>query len=78
MTIPDSITQIGDAAFVYCTNLKSINIPDSVTSVGIYAFSDCRAEITYRGKTYLPQDVTDENDITYPDYPDLYDAINNG
>ena len=41
ITIPDSVTSIGDAAFSGCTSLASIEIPDSVTSIGNYAFRDC-------------------------------------
>ena len=41
ITIPDSVTSIGDWAFGDCTSLTSITIPDSVTSIGSGAFMDC-------------------------------------
>ena len=41
ISIPDSVTSIGDGAFEYCCNLTSISIPDSVTSIGDGAFYDC-------------------------------------
>ena len=41
ITIPNSVTSIGEYAFSYCTGLTSITIPDSVTSIGNYAFSWC-------------------------------------
>ena len=41
VTIPASVTTIGDYAFSSCTSLNSITIPASVTSIGDYAFSDC-------------------------------------
>jgi len=40
ITIPNSITQIGNGAFL-CSSLTSIIIPNSVTSIGISAFSGC-------------------------------------
>ena len=41
VTLPDTITSIGDGAFVDCVLLKSITIPESVTSIGQAAFSGC-------------------------------------
>lgn len=40
MTIPSSVTKIGDYAFSGC-GLTSITIPTSVTTIGDFAFSDC-------------------------------------
>ena len=37
-TIPDSVTTIGDAAFMYCDSLTSVTIPNSVTTIGEDAF----------------------------------------
>ncbi len=41
VTIPDSVTSIGNSAFSRCRSLTSITIPDSVTSIGYCAFKDC-------------------------------------
>ena len=41
VTIPDTVTSIGEGAFFYCPNLTSVTIPDSVTSIGAYAFYNC-------------------------------------
>ncbi len=41
ITIPNSVTGIGDYAFYECGNLTSITIPNSVTNIGDSAFSNC-------------------------------------
>ena len=41
VTIPDSVTSIGDRAFYGCSGLTSVMIPDGVTSFGEWAFYDC-------------------------------------
>ena len=41
ITLPNSVTSIGNLAFTGCTSLKSITIPNSVTSIGDWAFSGC-------------------------------------
>ncbi len=43
LTIPDSVTSIGDAAFSECIRLTSLTIPNSVTSIGDAAFYDCNS-----------------------------------
>ena len=41
ITIPNSVTSIGDRAFYDCDSLKSVTIGNSVTSIGEYAFNGC-------------------------------------
>ena len=53
VTIPDSITEISDAAFLG-TGLRSVTIPDSVTRIGDDAFSQC-ADLT---SVTIPDSVT--------------------
>lgn len=42
ITIPSSVTTIGDYAFSGCEELTELNIPDSVKNIGEYAFEGCR------------------------------------
>ena len=37
VNIPDTVTSIGEYAFLECKKLKSLDIPDSVTEIGQYA-----------------------------------------
>ena len=41
ITIPEPVTRIGEGAFEYCTNLRSVTISNSVTSIGATAFRNC-------------------------------------
>ena len=41
VTIPNSVTSIGEGAFEHCTGLTSVTIPNSVTSIGYRAFRNC-------------------------------------
>ena len=53
VTIPDSVTSIGNAAFSGCTGLTSITIPKSVTSIGNYAFDGCYRLVEVYNKSAL-------------------------
>jgi hypothetical protein len=41
ITIPDSVSLIGNMAFAGCTNLTSVTLPSSLTFIGNGAFYDC-------------------------------------
>ena len=41
VTLPDSITSIGNAAFANCENLKTINIPEGITVLNEEVFRSC-------------------------------------
>ena len=41
ITIPNSVTSIGDRAFYCCTGLTSVAIPNSVTYIDYWAFEEC-------------------------------------
>ena len=54
LTIPDSVTSIGERAFSGCTSLISVTIGDGVTSIGDSVFRDCTNLISVT----IPNSVT--------------------
>ena len=42
VTLPDSISSIGQHAFAYCVEITSIKIPSRVTNLEGYVFSECK------------------------------------
>ena len=54
ITLPETVTSIGDYAFENCRELENINIPEAVTTIGIYAFSGC----TKLANLTIPENVT--------------------
>jgi len=54
VTIPDSVTNVGDYAFSGCSSLTTVTIPNSVTSIGDGAFQLC-ANLT---SVTIPNSVT--------------------
>ncbi len=61
MTIPASVTTIGDYAFQNCSGLTSVTISQGVTSIGQYAFSGCSG---LTGVT-IPASVTTIGDYAF-------------
>ena len=45
ITIPDSVTSIGEYAFYGCSSLTNVTVGDSVTSIGDEAFGGCNSAL---------------------------------
>ena len=63
ISIPASVTSIGQGAFYICKNLTTIDIPASVTSIGESAFSDCTnlTTITLHSNPFIGDNAFPDN-----------------
>ena len=53
-TIPDTVNEIEDCAFAYCTQLTDITIPENINSIGNSVFSSC----TSLTSIYIHENIT--------------------
>ena len=74
VTIPNSVTSIGNSAFENCSALTSIQFPDKLETIGKYAFRGCSALTSValpKGLTNIPDYIFAEcsslSDVTLPD-----------
>ncbi|MBQ7638898.1 MAG: leucine-rich repeat protein [Clostridia bacterium] len=45
VVVEEGVTSIGDNAFRWCDNLRSVSLPESLVSIGEWAFESCRSGI---------------------------------
>lgn len=58
VVIPDGVTEIGNRAFAFCTEVTSVHFPEGLVKIGDYAFQGCfmtrflnlPSSVTYVGK----------------------------
>lgn len=67
ITIPNSVTTIGDYAFWGCEQLTEITIPNSVTAIGNNAFENCRSLTSVN----IPYSVTSIGNYAFEDCSNL-------
>jgi BspA type Leucine rich repeat region (6 copies)/Divergent InlB B-repeat domain len=70
VTIPDTVTSLGNFAFYACSELASVTIPGSVNSIGDSAFDLC----TSLGGIVIPEGVTSMGELTFTECTSLTSA----
>jgi len=71
VTIPNSVTSIGQYAFAYCSGLTSITIPNSVTTIEPWAFTSCNGLTSIT----IPNSVTSIGQYAFAFSSSLYAVI---
>ncbi len=66
LTIPNSVTSIGNRAFYGCSSLKSVILPNSITAVGSDAFSSCSSLVKNAYPSNLSNPFSNGVNISYP------------
>ena len=61
ITLPSSLTYIGNLAFIRCTSLTSIDVPENVTEIGTNAFENC----TSLSVVHLPSSLTSIGGVAF-------------
>ena len=71
-TVRETITEIGDRAFKYCSNYKKIKIGTQVKNIGYNAFEGIENDVTIQGYTgsYAEQ-YANEHNITFESIGDV-------
>lgn len=67
ISIPESVTSIGEKAFFYCENLTSVNVPAQVTEIKLMTFSCCKSLTSIK----LPEGLTTIGSVAFDECTSL-------
>jgi hypothetical protein len=65
LTIPSSVSTIGNAVFYGCSGFTSVLFYDNLTTIGLYAFYGCSG---LTGELILPKGPTANSTLSIPEY----------
>lgn len=65
VTLPSSLTKIGERAFYQCTSLESISLPDNITVIATGAFLSCNSLSSVK----LPANLESVKDFSFQNCP---------
>ena len=76
LIIPNSVKNIGEKAFRYCTSLSHVTIPQNVLNLGDDIFEECQSNlIIYLKKDSYAEKYAKENNIKYKYYCDTNEHV---
>ncbi len=61
VTLPESLTDLGNSTFEYCSNLTTINLPEGLTSIGVWTFCECSSLTEIK----LPESLKDIGNVAF-------------
>ena len=70
VTIPSSVSEIGECSFVGCSSLKEINLSGGIKRIGMWAFFRCGLE-----KLIIPNNITHVGRCVFQDCNSLKEVI---
>lgn len=70
VTLPESLTDLGNSTFEYCSNLTTINLPEGLTSIGQRGFASCTSLTSIN----LPEGLTDIGEEVFSGCTSLSDT----
>ena len=70
VTIPSSVSEIGECSFIGCSSLKEINISGGIKRIGMWAFFRCGLE-----KLIIPNNITYVDQCAFQDCNSLKEVI---
>jgi|GEM_PF-1854359 len=74
ITLPSTVTSVGNGALISCINLKSVTMPDAITSIGDSAISYCSS----LNNITLPKSLTEIGAFSFMNLPAVDVTIPDG
>jgi hypothetical protein len=75
LTIPNSVSSIGDCCFEGCSSLSSLTIPNSVVEIGVRCFQNCLSlqnfAISLQNLPIIKEDYDGEEEEQHPFYSEV-------
>lgn len=75
ITFDEDVTEIGEHAFYYCTNLTSLTLPDTVATINYFAVNGCKNLTTINVSDNSQLNSLSYRGIKYTDFQELKSIV---